>query len=75
MLVLSADNLVSKMLWPLTKVVIFPLELDRFGLTMFNVEVMSHPYFPADIWDGEITTVATVKTLVFAVETLVIFKL
>jgi hypothetical protein len=49
MLVLSADNLVSKMLWPLTKVVIFPLELDGFGLTMFNVEVMNQRYFPADI--------------------------
>jgi hypothetical protein len=74
MLVLSADSLVSKMPWPLTKVVMFPMEVDEYGLTMFNVEVMNQRYFPADIWDGELTTVVTVKMLVFAVETLVMTK-
>jgi hypothetical protein len=68
MLVLSADYLVFNMLKLPTKVVIFPMEVDRFGLTMCNVEVMSYPYFHVDILGGEITTVVTVKMLAFAVE-------
>ena len=70
MLVLSADSLVFQMPWLLTRVVICALELDRFGLTMLDVEVMSHRYFHADMQELEVTTVITAKTLVFAVETL-----
>ena len=67
MLVLSADSLVFKMQRLLTKVVTFPMELDEYGLTMFIVEVMSQRYFHADILGGELTTVVTMKMLVFAV--------
>jgi hypothetical protein len=70
MLVLSADYLVFSMLKLPTKVVIFPMEVDGSGLTMCNVEVMSYPCFHADILAGEITTVVTVKMLVFAVAAL-----
>ena len=38
------------------------MELDRFGLTMLIVEVMSHRYLHALIIDGEVMTVAIVKT-------------
>ena len=65
MLVLSADSLVIKMLSVLTLLV---GEVDRFGLTILNVQVMSHRYFHADIEEWEFTTVATVKTWGFAVE-------
>ncbi len=36
--------------------------LERFGLTMLIVTVMSHRYLRADIMDGEVTTVDIVKT-------------
>ena len=70
MLVLSADSLVFKMQRLLTKVVMFRMELDEYGLTMFIVEVTSQRYFHADILGGEITTVVTMKMLGFAVEAL-----
>jgi hypothetical protein len=70
MLVLSADSSVFKMQRLLTKVVTFPMELDEYGLTMFIVEVMSQCYFHADILAGELTTVVTMKMLVFAVTAL-----
>ena len=70
MLVLSADSLVFKMQRLLTKVVMFRMELDEYGLTMCNVEVTSQRYFHADILGGEITTVVTMKMLGFAVEAL-----
>ena len=46
----------------------FAVELDGFGLTMLIVQVMSHRYFRADIGEWEVTIVATVMTLGFAVE-------
>ena len=62
MLVLSADSLAFQMLRLLTRVIVFAMELDRFGLTMLIVEVMSHRYLHALIEDGEVMTVAIVKT-------------
>ncbi len=62
MLVLSAGSLVFQMLRLLTRVIVFGMELDRFGLTMLIVEVMSHRYFHALIIDGEVMTVAMMKT-------------
>ena len=62
MLVLSADSLVFQMLRMLIKVVTLVKGLDRFGLTMLIVTVMSHGYLRADIMDGEVTTVIIVKT-------------
>ena len=70
MLVLSAGSLVFQMLSLLTVVVDMVRGRDRFGLTVFNVEVMSHRYFHADILGGEITTVVTMKTREYAVKTL-----
>ena len=68
MLVLSADSLVFQMQKLLIRVVMFVMELDRFGLMMLIVEVMSHLYFHADIEDGEFTIVLIAKTRVFDVE-------
>ena len=65
MLVLSADSLVINMQ---SLVPILVGELDRFGLTMLNVQVMSHRYFHADIEEWESTTVITLKTREFAVQ-------
>jgi hypothetical protein len=63
MLVLSADSLVFKMQSVLTtKIVMFAMEVDRFGLTILIVQVMSHRYFHADIEEWGFTTVITVKT-------------
>jgi hypothetical protein len=70
MLALSANSLVFKMLSVLTRLVILVREVDRFGLTMLIVQVMSHRYFRADIWEWEFTTVVTVKMRGFAVEAL-----
>ena len=43
--------------------------MDRFCWTMLiAVWVLSHRYFRADTMEWEITTVITVKTLVFGVE-------
>jgi hypothetical protein len=70
MLALSADNLVFKMLRSLTKIVILVPALDRFGLTMLIVQVMSHRYFRADIEEREFITVVTVKTRGFVVKAL-----
>jgi hypothetical protein len=69
MLVLSADSLVLKMLRIMSVVLHLVVGLDRFGLTMLNVQVMSHRYFRADMGEWEFTTVATVKMRGFAVET------
>ena len=69
MLVLSADSLVFQMLWLLTGVLILVKGLDRFGLTMLVVQVMSHRYFHAAIVEWEVTTVVTVKTRAYAVIT------
>jgi hypothetical protein len=51
-------------------VLVLVVGLDRFGLTMLIVQVMSHRYFRADIGEWEFTTVITVKTLGFAVKAL-----
>ena len=45
-------------------------ELGRFCWTMLVAWVMSHHYFRAHIEEWEFTTVITVKTLAFDVETL-----
>ena len=45
-------------------------ELDKFCWTMLTVWAMSHQYFRADIEEWEDTTVVTVKTQAFDVETL-----
>ena len=45
-------------------------ELGRFCCAMLIVLVMSHHYFRADMMEWENTTVITVKTLAFDVETL-----
>ena len=42
-------------------------ELERFGWMMSIVRVMNHHYFRADMEEWEITTVVTVKTLAFDV--------
>ena len=70
MLVSPADSSVFQMLRLLTRVIVFGMELDRFGLTMLIVEVMSHRYFHALIMDGEDTTVAMVKTRGYVVKIL-----
>ena len=69
MLVLSADSLVFQMLRLLTEVLILVKGLDRFGLTMLVVQVMSHRYFHAAIVEWEVTTVVTVKTRAYVVMT------
>jgi hypothetical protein len=69
MLVLSADSLVFQMLRLLTGVLILVKGLDRFGLTMLVVQVMSHRYFHAAIVEWEVTTVVTVKTRAYVVMT------
>ena len=45
-------------------------ELGQFCWTMLTVLVLNHHYFRADIVEWEITTVVTVMTLAFDVETL-----
>jgi hypothetical protein len=67
MLVLSAGSLVFLMPRLLIRVAVLTMELDRFGWMMFNVGVMNHHCLHADMTGGEITTVATVKTLVSSV--------
>jgi hypothetical protein len=74
MLVLSADSLVLKMQRIMSVVLHLVVGLDRFGLTMLNVQVMSHRYFRADMEEWEFTTVITVKTRGFAVEALGVRK-
>jgi hypothetical protein len=75
MLVLSADSLVFNVQNVLTtKVLMFAMELDRFGLTMLIVQVMSHRYFRANIEEWEFTIVITMKTRGYAVEVRMIDK-
>ena len=68
-LVLSADSLVFKMENVFTGF-FRDREVERFGLTMLIVQVMSHRYFRADIEEREFTTVFTVKTRRCTVEAL-----
>ena len=68
MLMLSADSLVSQMPRLLIRVVVLRMERVRFGWTKFNVGVLNRHCLRVAITCGEITTVATVKMLVSAVE-------
>ena len=68
MLVLSADSLVIKMPRLRSVVVDLIVGLEIFGLTMLNVQVMSHRYFRADIGEWEFTIVITMKTRGYAVQ-------
>jgi hypothetical protein len=69
MLVLSADSLVFQMLRLLTGVLILVKGMDRFGLMMLVVQVMSHRYFHAGMEEWEVITVVTMKTLAYVVMT------
>ena len=69
MLVLSADNLVFFIPY-LIGWIILSWERARFGWTMLVALVMSRRYFRADIVEWEFTTVITVTTSAFDVETL-----
>ena len=68
MFVLSADSLVIKMPRLRSVVVDLIVGLEIFGLTMLNVQVMSHRYFRADIEEWEFTAVVTMKTRGYAVQ-------
>ena len=52
------------------EVLIMVMELDRYFWTILIVLVLSHHYFRANMMEWESTTVITLKTLAFDVETL-----